>query len=81
LMHINSEEEITDMISTIRMQTKEFNESANKPYKIHFSIGYSVFDSENETTDDFLGKLDTSMYEDKKRNIAERIIPDRRKSQ
>jgi len=81
LMHINSEEEITDMISTIRMQTKEFNESANKPYKIHFSIGYSVFDSENETTDDFLGKLDTSMYEDKKRHIAERVIPDRRKSQ
>ncbi len=81
LTHVNSEKEIMDMIAAIKAQTNAFNESENKPYNIHFSIGYSTFDSEHETTDDFLRKLDTSMYEDKRRNIAERVIPDRRKGQ
>jgi diguanylate cyclase (GGDEF)-like protein len=81
LTHVNSEKEIMDMIAAIKAQTNAFNESENKPYNIHFSIGYSTFDSDHETTDDFLRKLDTSMYEDKRRNIAERVIPDRRKGQ
>ncbi|HOM34369.1 MAG TPA: GGDEF domain-containing protein [Clostridia bacterium] len=80
LMHAKSEKEIIDMVNTIKAHTREFNESSNKPYKIHFSIGYSTYDNEHESTDDFLRKLDTSMYEDKKRNIAERVIPDRRRT-
>lgn len=78
LMHINSQKEIMDMIDTIQTQATLFNESEKKPYKINFSIGYSTYESKHESIDDFLNKIDTYMYEDKKRKICEGILPDRR---
>ncbi len=79
LMHINSQKEIMDMIETIKTQAILFNESKNKPYEINFSIGYSTYVSKHESTNDFLKKIDASMYVDKKRKISEGIIPDRRR--
>ncbi|NLJ71151.1 MAG: GGDEF domain-containing protein [Clostridiaceae bacterium] len=78
LMQINSQKEIIDMIDIIKTQTTLFNESEKKPYKIHFSIGYSTYESKLDSVDNFLRKIDVSMYEDKKRKIYEGILPDRR---
>ncbi|NLM19557.1 MAG: GGDEF domain-containing protein [Clostridiaceae bacterium] len=78
LMYINSQKEIMDMIDMIKTQATLFNESEKKPYKINFSIGYSTYESNHESIDDFLKKIDTYMYEDKKRKICEGILPDRR---
>jgi diguanylate cyclase (GGDEF)-like protein len=78
LMYINSQKEIVDMIDTIKTQAALFNESGKKPYKIGFSIGYSTYQCKHESMDDFLNKIDASMYIDKKRKISERIISDRR---
>lgn len=80
LLHINSQKELMDMIDTIKTQATLFNESEEKPYKIYFSIGYSTYQRKNESIDDFLKKIDASMYEDKRRRICEEIIPDRRMS-
>ena len=77
LMYIRSQKEITDMIDTIKAQVTLFNESEKKPYKIEFSIGYSTFESKQESIDNFLKKIDAYMYEDKHRRITEGIIPDR----
>ena len=78
LMYINSQKEIMDMIDMIKTQATLFNESEKKPYKINFSIGYNTYESNHEAIDDFLKKIDASMYEDKKRKICEGILPDRR---
>ncbi|MGI6687295.1 MAG: GGDEF domain-containing protein [Christensenellales bacterium] len=78
LMYINSQKEIVDMIDAIKTQAALFNESGKKPYKIGFSIGYSTYQCKHESMDDFLNKIDVSMYIDKKRKISEKIISDRR---
>ena len=69
-----------DMIDIIKTQTALFNESEKKPYKIDFSIGYSTYQSKHESIDDFLRKIDASMYQDRKRKISEGIISDRRRN-
>ena len=74
LMHINSQEEIIDMIDLIKTQVASFNDSKKKPYEISFSIGYSIYEGKRESIDDFLKKIDASMYEDKKRKISERMV-------
>ena len=78
LMQIKSQKEIFDMIDIIKEQTALFNETENKPYELLFSIGCSVFDKKNESIDDFLRNIDASMYEDKRKRIFEKLIPDRR---
>jgi diguanylate cyclase (GGDEF)-like protein len=78
LMYINSQNEITDMIDTIKTQARLFNESEQKPYEINFSIGYSTYEIKHDSIDDFLKKVDASLYDDKKRKIRERLISDRR---
>ena len=78
LMYIKSQKEIMDMINIILTQAALFNKSEEEPYKINFSSGYSTYESQHESTDDFLKKIDASMYGDKKRRIREGIIPDRR---
>ncbi len=78
LLNANSPKEITDMIDSIKAKTALFNESEKKPYKIHFSIGYSTYRSEDESADDFLKRMDAAMYEDKEKRISEGIILDRR---
>ena len=78
LMDVNSQEEIIDMIDVIKTQEIALNESGKKPYNINFSIGYGTYDSKRESIDDFLKKIDTSMYEEKRRKICEGTIPDRR---
>ncbi|MGI6765894.1 MAG: GGDEF domain-containing protein [Lentihominibacter sp.] len=79
LMHINSQKEIEEMIEAVKTQATLFNESEDRPYKISFSIGYSIYEIKHDSIDDFLKKMDASMYEDKKRKISEGTIPDRRR--
>ncbi len=80
LMHIHSQKDIINMIDAIRAQVTSFNESAKKPYQLQFSFGYSTYDSQHETIDDFLKKIDDSMYEDKKRKVEEKKFPERRQN-
>lgn len=78
LMYINSQKEITDMIEKIKTRAMLFNESEKKPYRISFSIGYGTYENKHDSIDDFLRKIDVSMYDDKTRKIREGIFSDRR---
>ncbi len=80
LMYINSQKELMDMIDIVKTQTALFNESQEKPYEIDFSIGYSTYESKHDSVDNFLKKMDASMYDDKKRKICEGIISERRQN-
>lgn len=78
LMNVKSHKEIIDMIDNINKKAALFNESENTPYAINFSIGCGTYNNKRESIDDFLKKIDDSMYEDKKRKVYEGIMPDRR---
>ena len=78
LMKTSSPKEIMDMIDTIKAKAELFNESEKKPYKLCFSIGYSIYQSKYDSIDDFLKKMDAAMYDDKRKKIREGVIPDRR---
>lgn len=83
LIYINSQKEIMDTIDSIKTQTTRFNESEEKPYKINFSIGCGTYenkDAPHVSIDNFLRKVDASMYENKKRRIDARILSDRRQN-
>ncbi len=80
LIYPKSQKEIMDTIDVIETQTALFNESEQKPYKLEFSIGYSTYESKHESIDDFLRKIDDSMYEEKRRRISEGTLPDRRRN-
>lgn len=80
LIYINSQKELRDMVDMIKKQEALFNQSEKKPYKINFSIGCGTYENMYESIDDFLKKMDTSMFEDKKRKISEGIMSDRRRT-
>ena len=74
----NSQKEMTDMMDSIETKSALCNESGEKPYKINFSFGCSVFQNQHDSIDDFLKKIDASMYEDKKRKHCEGILSEKR---
>lgn len=63
-----SEEEILEAVERLRNAAGKFNEKENAPYEIRFSIGHALFCAEDgATARQFLEKLDTYMYLEKKR--------------
>lgn len=67
--------DIEKRIGIIAHDIERFNESGAAPYKLRFSYGYSYYYPDNDSVDDFLKRMDTSMYDDKKehsRDMAER---------
>ena len=53
----------------IRTEAKNFNDSGKAPYKIVFSMGHAIYDT-NFPDDVFFHNMDTEMYKDKQRNNA-----------
>ncbi len=70
MMPINSENEIPKIIARIHNQTENFNLNNDKPYTLHFSIGTAVY-IPGESTNDFLERMDTEMYKDKRKHKEE----------
>ena len=78
IMKTDDASSASHMIDRVRGEMNRFNEAGEHPYQLSFSMGLAKFDLSNETIDDFMHKIDMSMYEDKKRN-HERIDRERRK--
>ncbi|MBR5116118.1 MAG: diguanylate cyclase [Lachnospiraceae bacterium] len=76
IMKTDDESNAMHMIDRVRGEMNRFNEAGDHPYKLSFSMGCAKFDLSNDTIDDFMHKIDMSMYEDKKRN-HERIDRER----
>lgn len=61
------EEKGVDMITdSIKSELNEFNSSDKRQYTLSFSMGYSLYNSENSTPDSFLKAMDAAMYEEKR---------------
>ncbi len=67
-----SDKELNNIIKNIHDEVELFNETENRHYKLSLSVGYSIYDPENETLDDFLKHMDDNMYEEKEKNHNQR---------
>ena len=67
LIDRKNEAEAKEDIAKLRENVLRYNEKKKLPCEIRFSIGYKMFDIENQnSTKEFLERLDTLMYEDKR---------------
>ena len=62
------EERAERMKKSIADAVDAYNASSGKPYKLHLSMGSSVFSPGSDTIDDFLHRIDERMYEQKRRH-------------
>ena len=58
--------EVIDVIEEINYRVKKFNCTGKRPYKLSYSIGYSIFFPGRNTIEEFLEEMDRNMYKDKK---------------
>ena len=49
---------------SIRKKAEEFNKSGTAPYKLGFSMGHAIYDT-NNSDDSFFKSMDAEMYKDK----------------
>ena len=68
LMIVNNENEIVEAMKRIDDATEAFNDQNVKPYKLSFSMGFTVFKEDVDTFDDFLNRIDNEMYRNKRLN-------------
>ena len=67
-MIVNNENEIVEAMKRIDDATEAFNDQNVKPYKLSFSMGFTVFKEDVDTFDDFLNRIDNEMYRNKRLN-------------
>ncbi len=67
-----SEKEMKNILKNLHEEVALFNETEGRQYRLSLSMGYSIYDQEHESLDDFLKHMDDNMYEEKQINhIAE----------
>ncbi len=65
LLKNTNENQLQKVVNDIRTELDIFNETEGRQYKLSLSLGCSMFDRENETTDEFFKHMDDNMYEEK----------------
>ena len=70
------EKTLKECCDSIRTRIKEYNEDSGKPYKLSAAMGSDIFEMGRDINIDFLNRIDSLMYEDKKEYY---IKHDRRK--
>ncbi|MGI6280186.1 MAG: GGDEF domain-containing protein [Acutalibacteraceae bacterium] len=68
ILIVDDEFEIHKTMRWIKEYTNEFNASSKRPYTLRFSMGYSIYDRQNDTIESFLNRMDREMYADKGKN-------------
>mgnify|MGYP000988316462 CR=1 FL=1 len=67
IMNISDPDELENIACRIRTRIQEYNDSSNEPYKIGFSMGYTVYNFHNHlNVEQFHKQLDGLMYESKR---------------
>lgn len=67
---------LRELADQLEKQVDAFNGTAGRPYKLNYSYGIAKFVPGRDTTDDFLRRMDDSMYRCKKARSM--LLPDRR---
>ena len=67
LINENKREVIEGYINALNKNINSYNESNNKPYRIKFSYGMTIFNSSYKSIDELMQHCDKLMYEAKKK--------------
>jgi diguanylate cyclase (GGDEF)-like protein len=70
LLKGTTEKELQRTVQSIRDEVDMFNETEQRQYKLSLSIGYSIYDRDKDSIDEFLRHMDDNMYEEKERRHA-----------
>ena len=68
LVENTSDKEMNNILKRLHDEVDLFNETENRQYKLSLSMGYSIYQPETDTLDDFLKHMDDNMYEEKNQN-------------
>ncbi len=66
-----TEKELQRIVQSVRDEVDMFNETEHRQYKLSFSIGYSIYNRDKDSIDEFLRHMDDNMYEEKERRHSE----------
>ncbi len=65
LVKDTNEKEMQHILKNLHDEVDFFNEHENRQYNISLSMGYSLYDPNKDSIDDFLKHMDDNMYEEK----------------
>ena len=68
LLRTDDEKLVKQTISVINQNVEEFNRLKKEPYTLSFAVGYSRFDSETGSIEEFLSEMDREMYRAKQKH-------------
>ncbi len=76
LLDANGTEEGAErLMQTVRESVERFNDSADKPYRLSLSMGYTLCNTENFDPNAFLHEMDRHMYSQKAERYERQGIP------
>ena len=65
LVRGTNEKEMESIVKDIHDEVDSFNENEVREYKLSLSVGYAMYDPQNNTMDEFLKQMDDNMYKEK----------------
>jgi diguanylate cyclase (GGDEF)-like protein len=65
LMKNASEQQMRKIMEDIKAELDIFNETEGRQYKLSLSLGYAIYDKDNDTSDSFFKHMDDNMYIEK----------------
>ncbi len=78
LLYADREEIVESFTDQIKRGIDDYNHRSGKEYELSISVGYGVFNLENENMDDVMKIVDKRMYEDKRKYYEENPDQERR---
>lgn len=65
------------MMDKIQSLTESLPLTESRPYTLSFSMGYSIYEGREDTTDSFLRRMDERMYKEKRKKKEVSILTDK----
>ena len=67
LCYVQHERELDALAARMRGRLELENVANSRPYRLELSIGHALYDPDTDNLDSFLRRMDSNMYEDKRR--------------
>ena len=71
LLRGTTEKELQKVVQMLQDEVDMFNETEHRQYKLSLSTGYSIYNRDKDSIDEFLRRMDDNMYKEKERRHAE----------
>lgn len=68
---LEKKEDVQKIVDSIRDHTKQHNESGKRNFRLHMSIGWTLYARNADTLDSFFGRMDHKMYREKEEHHSQ----------